>query len=106
MLIISSTDRATSAELVAQLKSMNEEARNDQRRDYILKPCPEKRENRKIELLEAEVDDKVRELTLKDTRTRLSQRFYMHPSSPRRSIRIRVPSLRMHISQGSLYQGK
>ncbi|KAF2964221.1 hypothetical protein GQX73_g9348 [Xylaria multiplex] len=89
MLVINAANRIRSGELLYQLKRMHNQAVDDNGTDYIRKPCPSQRLEQVIPVLEAKVDDKIRDLILKETRAWMTQRFTFRTINIRRSIRVR-----------------
>jgi len=89
MLPIKSVERIRSGELLDRLKQMHQLAMVDSETDYILRPCPSQRPVRVVPVLEAKVDNGVRELLLKETRALMTQRFSLRTGDSRRSFRVR-----------------
>ncbi|KAI1122416.1 hypothetical protein F5Y10DRAFT_287200 [Nemania abortiva] len=67
----------------------------EHKNDYILKPCPSKRPEQLVRVLRVKVDNKVRDLTLKDIRAQLTQRFTSRVDTHRQSLRVRERSTTM-----------
>jgi len=86
----------TSPELVQHLEGLHEAVLESE--EYILDPCPSLESDRKVIIppvvLEADVDEKLRQVIQNESRRRMSQRFSVRSENwTSKSIRIRVPML-------------
>lgn len=86
------TKRVGSGTLVEKLGTMHSRAMDDHQTDYVMKPCPTFPAEQVSSVLEAKIDNDVRELILAETRLRMTQRLSLR-TSIRRSIRVRERSI-------------